>query len=436
MPTTTDLTKPDTHNWRGRLASSVELMRELSRYSDPEEMYSVFAGRMNRIYPTTRQLSLSRRGLESPEFRVSRYNLWPNPVNPRKEPGRLPVYSGGVLAELLDSDEPRVIDDLELAETDPAFEYLDGQRSLLSIPVYEHGAVANTLVVAREEPHAFAREQVPELVWMTNLFGRAMQTLALSGELRDAYHAADYELRVIADMQHSLLPSAVPEVSGLEVAAHYRTANRAGGDYYDFFSLPGGKLGVLIADVSGHGSPAAVLMAITHTLAHAYPESPSDPGAFLGYLNAHLGRRYVGTTGHFVTAFYAVFDPAAPGGGEFRYSSAGHVAPRLLSGAAPGWQALTPEHRLPLGVTSRPASYPVQAVPFAPGDQVLLFTDGLSDAIDRDGVPFGPERFEALLSATPLSAGGVIGRVLGDLDAFTAGTRLADDCTLVVVGRV
>ena len=106
--------------------------------------------------------------------------------------------------------------------------------------------------------------------------------------------------------------------------------SRAGGDYYDFFPLPNDRLGVLIADASGHGAPAAVLMAVAHSIAHTRLEPPQRPGEFLTYMNAHLTRRYTRPTGNFMTAFYAVFDPA---NGTLSYASAGHNPPRLLRAA-------------------------------------------------------------------------------------------------------
>ena len=432
MPATSDFFTAETRNWRGRLAVSIEVMRELSRYTDPEAMYRVFSERMRQFYPTARQISLSRRGLDRPKFRVTRFNLWENPVNPHKEPHRLPSFDRGLLSELAHADEPRVVDHLAIDPNDPAIDFLDGQRSLLAIPVYENGTASTTLVLAREEPNAFPREQIPELVWMTNLFGRALQTLVLSEQLNEAYQNADYELRVIADLQQSLLPAELPRIPGLDVAAHYRTAHRAGGDLYDFFPLPDGRLGVLVADVSGHGSPAAVLMAITHSLAHSYPGDPASPGALLGHLNTHLTQRYVGATGNFVTAFYAVFDPIHQ---IMTYASAGHPAPRLRAAGATEWHPLMAGLSLPLGVSGGPGSYPEGVAPFRPGDRVALYTDGLTDATDRNGDPFGPNGVDGPAELAP-SADAEIRRVLADLDRFTDGLPVADDRTLVVVSGV
>jgi sigma-B regulation protein RsbU (phosphoserine phosphatase) len=419
-------------NWRARLAISVDVMRELSRYSDPDEMYHVFSRRMSQLYPTSRQVSLTRRGLDRPHVRVTRFNLWPQKVNPFKEPDRLPVVSGGLLADLIYADEPRVIDDLILRPGDPAAEYLGDQRSLLAIPLFEDGMATNMVVVTREEPAAFPREQVPELVWMTNLFGRAIQSQVLSERLQEVYQAADYELRAIADLQHSLLPAAVPRTAGLEVATHYRTANRAGGDYYDFFPLSGERLGVLVADVSGHDTPAAVLMAITHSLTHAYSTQPARPGELLAYLNSHLAKRYTVTTGHFVTAFYAVFDPGAS---SVTYANAGHVTPRVSSAADGRWVPLPTSRGLPLGITSRDTAYPEQTMPFRNGDRVAVFTDGVTDAVNRTGEPFGLDRLDAGLGADGPAAAQVVEALTEALRRFTDGRPVTDDRTLVVVRR-
>lgn len=432
MAAVADFFEVTPRNWRARLTVAADLMRELSRYTDPEELYHVFARRMTQLYPTARQISLSRRGLDFPSVRVTRFNLWTEKVNPHKEPHRLPVIDHGILSDLIYADETRVIDDLIVSPDDPAAELLAGQRSLLAIPLFEGGSAVNMVVVTREDSHAFAREQIPELVWMTNLFSRAMQTLVLSDRLKTAMDTADYELKSIAELQHSLLPSGVPNVPGLELAVHYRTAHQSGGDYYDFFPLPGGRLGVLLADVSGHGTHAAVLLAITHSLAHAFAEPPTSPGKLLAYLNAHLGRRYTKSSGSFVTAFYGVFDPIAD---TLTYATAGHPPPRLSRTLEPSWLPLSSPHRLPLGVTSRDGEYPEQTISFRFGDRLALYTDGLLDTVDRTGEPFGAERFDASLAWAPADAQGVVQEVVAAVDRFANGCPLADDRTLVLLHR-
>src|SRR5262245_20561388 len=180
MTVAPDFFDTEPRNWRARLAVSVEVMRELSRSTDPQEMYAVFARRMAQLFPVSRHLTLTRRGLRHPDYRVSRFSLWKDPINPWKEPHRLPVHSGGILAELLYGDQPRIIDGLTIDADDPATEYLSGQRSLLAIPHFEHGIAQNMVIVTRDDTESFPRERVPELALLSNLFARAMQTVVLS----------------------------------------------------------------------------------------------------------------------------------------------------------------------------------------------------------------------------------------------------------------
>ena len=429
MPATSDFFNTEPRNSRSRLTASVELMRELSRSSEPHEMYQLFSRRMDEIFPVARRLTISRRGLHYPEYRVTRCTLWKEQTDPWKDAKRLPIYSGGLLAELLYSDEPHVIDNLELDPDDPAGEYLGGQQSLLAIPQFENGSAVNAIILGREDTAGFPRERIPDLVMLSNLFARATQTLVLSKAVREAYESLDFELRTVADIQRALLPTSMPNVPGLDVAVHLQPAKRAGGDYYDFFELPGGKLGVLIADASGHGAPAAVLMAMTHSITHTLPD-PVRPGALLTHLNAHLARRYTRPTGSFVTAFYAVFDPA---NGTLTYSSAGHTPPRLRR-ADGSLAVLNRAQRLPLGIKPDEV-YPEQSIGLQLGDRVVLFTDGVIEAVNPEHDMFGSIRLDESLVNDAAEASVLLRSILDSWDAFTDGVPSADDRTLVVVKR-
>lgn len=428
MTPAVDFFDSSTRNWRARLAISVDVMRELSRYTDPEEMYLVFAWRMNQVFPTSRQITVSRRGLKHPQFRVTRFNLWVENSNPWKDPHRFPVLSGGILAELLYSDEPRVMDELFVATDDPAEEFLRNQGSLIAIPLFENGIAQNMVVLTREDVAAFTPEQVPELVWMCNLFARATQTLVLSEALQEVNDEAEYELRAIGEIQRSLLPAKVPGMPGLDLAVSYRAAGRAGGDYYDFFPLGDGRLGVLIADVSGHGTPAAVVMAVAHSLAHTDPGAQAYPVTFLARLNDHLAQRYTTISGTFVTAFYGVFDPARH---TLTYANAGHVPPRLIRWTGIS-EVLTQARHVPLGVIDTATGYQEVTVTVEPGDQVVLLTDGVTEAVSVFGDVFGSDRIEPLALAGT-TAKDLVTAIVEDVDAFSAGAPPKDDQTVLVV---
>ena len=226
-------------DWEERLALVIETMKEMSRQTDPATMVATYTQRVRTAAPR-RILSLSRRGVEPPRYVLARDSDWENQPNPWRERGELPVLEGGLLGELVYGNEPRVIQDLQLDAGDASAQLLAGARSLLAMPVYDGGESLNMVVILAAEPDGIDTATVPQQIWMANLFGRATHNLVLSAELKLAYEAMDKEMKVIADIQRSLLPAQLPSIPTLDLAAHYQPATRAGGDYYDFFPFCNG----------------------------------------------------------------------------------------------------------------------------------------------------------------------------------------------------
>jgi sigma-B regulation protein RsbU (phosphoserine phosphatase) len=425
--TSTD--KPDIEDWRERLAVIVDIMRELSRHTDPQEMVRAYRDRIRQIRPISRTLSLSRRGLSFPAYRITRSTTWAEEINPWKEKDRLPLLKGGLLARLIYSDNPEVIDDLEIAPDDPAADYFEGHRSLLAIPNFDQGEALNMVILLQKERNAFPKHEVPELVWRSNLFGRATSNLVLKEELAQAYKALDRELKTVADIQRSLLPEKLPNIATLDIAAYYQPARRAGGDYYDFFPLPDGKWGIFIADVSGHGTPAAVLMAVTHCIAHTHPGPPASPSELLDFLNTHLAARYTKTSEMFVTAFYGIYDPVRR---MVTYSSAGHNPPRLKRCQDGSLLSLEDARALPLGLWPE-TRYAESELQLQPGDQIIFYTDGITEAHNPDNEQFGTARLDNELENCSLQAKALLDSVLQAVETFAVGRPADDDRTLIVV---
>ena len=357
---------------------------------------------MRQLMPTARFVSLSRRDLERPMVRITRSSQWTEEINPWKERDRLPMLSGGLLSDLIWSDEPRIIDDLPpvIAAADPGFDYLSGMGSLVAIPHFDQGTALNMVVLMRTETAGFDADELPEMVWVNNLYGRATHNLVLAEKVKAAYESVDQEMKTVADLQRSLLPNPLPKIPTMALAAHYQTSHRAGGDYYDFFPLPGGLWGILIADVSGHGTAAAVLMAVTHSIAHAYPGPATPPGELLKHVNQTLAERYTANSGAFVTAFYAVYDPATH---TIAHASAGHPPPRLKRCSDGSLALLDGHHGLPLGIMAD-EEYPEGRVELVPGDQIVFYTDGVTEAENPAGEPFGLKRLDQVLANCAVGA--------------------------------
>src|SRR5262245_53149363 len=415
-------------DWRERLSIVVQTMREISRETDPQAMVRAYGARMRQLRPYDAFIALSRRDLPAPQFRITRSSNWKEPINPWKQKHLLPILEGGLLGELIYGDEPRIIDDLEVSPDDPAADLLTGHKSLLAIPNFDQRVALNMVVSLRTQPHAYDREELPEMVWMSNLFGRAAHNLVLADELRNAYEEVDRELRMVADIQRSLLPTELPNIPTMHLAAHYQTARRAGGDYYDFFALPDGRWSVMIADVSGHGTPAAVMMAITHSIAHSYPGPPAPAHKMLDFVNYQLATRYTAGLGAFVTAFYGIYDPATR---QLSYSCAGHNPPRLKRCADGTIHSLDGVSNLPLGISSD-ETYQECACTLQCGDQIVFYTDGITEAQNLTGEIFGVERLDMALYQCRETASDLIAAVLAEVDEFSAGQPLGDDRTLLV----
>jgi phosphoserine phosphatase RsbU/P len=415
-------------DWKERLAVIVDTMRDMSRHTDPQEMVRAYSERMRRLVPDARRLSLSRRNLAWPHYRITRSTTWSEDVNPWKQPDRLPLFAGGILAELIYGGEPRLFEEFQVAADDPAAEYLGGCRTLLAIPMYDQGESLNMVIMLRPLPAAFPPDEVPDLVWRSNLFGRATSNLVLRDELQRAYQALDRELKIVGDIQRALLPGELPRIPSLDLAAHYQPAQRAGGDYYDFFPLPNGKWGLFIADVSGHGTPAAVFMAVTHCIAHTHPGPPAPPGKVLEYINQQLAARYTTMSEAFVTAFYGIYDPAEK---ALVYACAGHNPPRLKRCQDGTLLSLEEAGGLPLGISPE-ARYREARQQLQTGDQMILYTDGVTESHNARGEMFGTERLDQALENCTLEAQPLLDALLQSVEEFTAGRPSDDDRTLIV----
>jgi phosphoserine phosphatase RsbU/P len=421
---------PPTNVAQQRLDDVVHMMREISRQHDPQQMVRAYSRWVNKLVAVDGSISLSRRELEPPRYRITRSSLWDHNINPWNAREKV-IYDRGILGQLIYADQPRLIDDLQLAPDDPAHGLIQGNRSLAAIPLYDQGVALNMVVLLRKQPHGFAPEQFPELVWTGNLFGRATHNLVLSQEIRRAHDEIDREMKTVADLQRDLLPSQLPQIPNLQLAAHYQTSRHAGGDWYDFFPLPDGRWGIMIADVSGHGTPAAVLMAITHSIAHTCSDEPAPPSKLLNFLNHHLASRYT-RNGNFVTAFYGIYDPRDR---TLAYACAGHHPPRIRRCKRNTLDVLDEARRFPLGI-DLDERYTDHHAALDRGDTLVLYTDGITESRSPDGDFFGPGRLDQILSRCSADVDELLRETLAALDTFTASQALSDDRTLLLARSV
>jgi phosphoserine phosphatase RsbU/P len=254
---------------------------------------------------------------------------------------------------------------------------------------------------------------------------RALQQAAAH---RDQLAALQRELDIAAGIQQSILPSAVPAAAGrLDLHATMRPARNVGGDFYDFFALPGGRLGLVVGDVSGKGVPAALFMAMARTLLKAVALRGAEPGDCLTEVNATFCRDHAAEM--FATLFYASLDPAT---GAMLFACGGHPAPVRLTAA--GEAAPVPVARDTVVGMLEGLRYQTRRTELAPGDALLLYSDGVTEALNPARQPFGQARLAAYLRANAgRPARELVEGLVEAVQAFAAGAPPSDDLTALAV---
>ena len=235
------------------------------------------------------------------------------------------------------------------------------------------------------------------------------------------------ELKVAANIQLSILPDVLPAPPNFDFGARIDPARQVGGDFYDVFRISGNTVAVLIGDVADKGVPSAIFMARAHALIAAEAETYDNPGDVLRKANAHITRLEKAT--QFVTVLYGILNVD---NGEFTFARAGHEPPLLLrpDGSV---ERIPHETGMALGLWED-IVLDEQTITLPPGSTLVLYTDGMTDCRDPNGVAFGLERIQASLnSCTDSSAQEVCDHLLQLLKDYQQGAKQDDDVTLVAV---
>jgi serine phosphatase RsbU (regulator of sigma subunit) len=345
----------------------------------------------------------------------------PHLADARLEPLRPLLERDQPVAEL--PQEPLVLDTASARSLGAPYEvlvpFLEQGATALVVPIATSAELLATLTVVSLDPsRRLGSEQVETALFVAGQAALAIDNARLSQERKD-----------FADtMQRSLLPRGLPTVDGIEVGAVYESSARVdvGGDVYDFLTLPGGELAVVLGDASGHGIAATADMALTkfafRSLVRLYP----DPAALLAQANEVAFGELAG--GNFVTMVCLTVDPVT---GAVSAASAGHPPIRVL--AADGSIEVLAPRGLALGIEAD-QRYETAHASLEPGAALCLFTDGLVEA-RREGVLYGEERLnQSLVDGRELSAQALVEHVVADARAFAG--EPDDDYAVVVIRRI
>ncbi|MFM9958244.1 MAG: PP2C family protein-serine/threonine phosphatase [Phycisphaerales bacterium] len=429
-----------------KLPQIVELLDVMSRIRDPLEMQREYAARIRRIQTSAGYVSLSVRNLPPGFYRITRLTLdsaapavWQDNW---KLGHTLPLYTGGFLGRVVATPEPKLFHHLN-EHTDPVLgDLLQDMGSAMAIPLYDQGQVLNWGVIFRHDPRGFSPEELEDQLMRGNLIGGMVKNLVNARRIEELNTQLSEQMQQVANIQRSLIPQMLPDVPGVSLAASYITSNQAGGDYYDFFDMGHGQWGVVVADVSGHGAGAATIMAMLQTILHEYQDRHKGPGAMLAHANRQLLRKNLDSS--FVTAFMGVLDADRR---TLTFANAGHMNPAVRAsgvsgGGTPRDSSPTegavrevPGHGdVPLGILSD-AEYLDETAPLRPGETVVLYTDGITEAFSPppEREMFGTNRLLRSMSEAPPDPSGVIDAIHARLHAHTQSFQRVDDQTIVAM---
>ncbi len=350
-------------------------------------------------------------------------NSWESPV----------VIS--VMGYLLVKSEALVSPDLLDDDRFPALRRTQSRvRAVLAVPLRVDNRITGMLAVTNRTPgRRWTADEIRLLeIVAANSAGvieqaRLRVEAEKTKELEREKELMQRELSYARDRQMSLVPAAPLACGPWEIHGKVVPARQVGGDYYDYFPLGDGRFAITIADVSGKGVPASILMANVQGLLRAFCDGDREITEAIRQVNRGVCRAVSG--GNFITLFYGEVDYLR---GVLRYTDAGHNYPMLRR--ADGSIEELAEGGLLLGLFDD-AKYVCGEIPFTPGDSLLLYSDGISEANDSRGDLYGEDRLQSLWKeCSTLPSGEVIGSLLKDVERFRGSAGQSDDMTAVVVG--
>jgi sigma-B regulation protein RsbU (phosphoserine phosphatase) len=303
-------------------------------------------------------------------------------------------------------------------------------RSMLAVPLQTDDRVIGLIYL--DSPHfikEFSKDDLNLLTVMANVAAiRIEHTRLAEVEQAEKIHAK--QLEQAAEIQRGLLPVQAPSVPGVDLAGYNAACHTVGGDYYDFLTYPDGRVGLLVGDVAGKGMPAALLMSSLQARVQVLFDDPVDLAALVTRLNRIITSNC--PSNRFITFFIGILEPQT---GMLTYVNAGHNPP--LVAHADGSVEKLEGTGLILGILSV-ATYTQKTAVLAPGDAVLLFSDGVSEPVRPDSdEEFGEDRLaQNFAKLRHEDAQSIIDTINQQVREFTGGMPLPDDITLVVAKRV
>jgi serine phosphatase RsbU (regulator of sigma subunit) len=304
-----------------------------------------------------------------------------------------------------------------------------GTPSAHAFPLYARGRVVGVLLVGTspQDGRALSARRLNILNGIAHQAATAVVNNRLYLESAERSRL-EQELGVARGIQASLIPAGSPDIAGCSVASYWQAARQVSGDFYDFLHLPDGSWGIVIADVADKGVPAALFMALSRTILRTVAFNRKDPADVLMRTNQLIDQDAQSEL--FVTVFFANWNPAES---RLTYANAGHNPPILLRNN--GQVRSLSGTGMALGVLPR-INITSRTLELRTGDTLLLYTDGVTEAMNEDFDEFGLTRLQmAAMAARGLDASGIVQNITRSITGHVGETPQSDDITLVVMKR-
>lgn len=296
-----------------------------------------------------------------------------------------------------------------------------------SVPIICNDQPIGMMNIAAKEWQLLSASDLQFLTEGARQVGVALERARSYDQIRTKHTHLKHELNMARKVQVSLLPDKLPRICGYDLAVFWKPAYETSGDYYNIFKLPGDQWGFIIADVSDKGASAALYMALAHGLIRERVENESSPAGLLAQVNRAIYDLDIKM--NFVTSFYAILDPI---NSRLKYALAGHPPPLLRK--ASGQVDTLAGKGVALGIIPD-AQYEEMEISLAPGDRLVTFTDGMTDANNPLSESFELEHLKTAIAMAPASAKGLLKHLKTTLVDWVKEAPRYDDVTLLVIGR-
>ena len=332
---------------------------------------------------------------------------------------RLKIGKEGMVGYVASTGQMRYAPDVRKDEYYVACEH--STLSEVAIPLHVGERLVGVFTASHNDLDAFPRHQLRLLQALCDHIAVAVHNARRFQSERSERETMSREAQEARLMQQALLPKSSPYIPGFAISGLTVPAGAVGGDWYDFIPFSDGRLGVVLADVSGKGTAAALLMSATRGMLRSLAEACCTPGEVLTRLNSLLVEDF--PAGKFVTLVYAVLDPASR---SVTFANAGHLHPLFVDGK--NVQFLDTERGLPLGISC--GDYSETSITLSENSRLVFYSDGITEAVNEDDQEYGLERLAEHATGATASALSVV----DDVRAFARGVPVRDDATVVFLG--